>query len=66
MPVIIPNRFSIMKEPKNEESIEGRMSKLTDSWDNGILGHIKIPSPHIPDLHTTSPLLPWECMVMVF
>jgi hypothetical protein len=23
-------------------------------------GHIKIPVPHIPNLHTTSPLFGWE------
>jgi hypothetical protein len=50
----------------NEEYREGLMSKLTDSWDKEILGHIKIPLPHIPSLHTTSPALAWECTVMVF
>jgi hypothetical protein len=40
----------------NEESGEGLMSKITDSWDKEVLGHIKIPLPHIPHLHTTSPL----------
>jgi hypothetical protein len=45
------------------------MSKITDSWDNEILeflGCIKIPLPHIPHLHTATPLLGWECKVMVF
>jgi hypothetical protein len=47
------------KNKKNEESVEGLMSKITDSWDTEIfefLGRIKIPSPHIPELHTTTPL----------
>jgi hypothetical protein len=29
-------------------------------------GCIKIPFPHIPDLHTTPPVLQWEWKVMVF
>jgi hypothetical protein len=31
-----------------------------------ISGRIKIPIPHIPDHHTTTPLFGRECMVMVF
>jgi hypothetical protein len=50
----------------NEESEEGHMSKITDSWDNEILGRIKIQLPHIPYLHTTMPLFGRECKVMVF
>jgi hypothetical protein len=29
-------------------------------------GSIKMPIPHIPDLHTTTPLFGRECKVMVF
>jgi hypothetical protein len=45
------------------------MSKITHSWDNessAFLGCIKIPLPHIPKLHTTTPLFGRECRVMVF
>jgi hypothetical protein len=54
---------------KNEAFGKGLMSQITDQWDNEIfdfLGRIKIPIPHIPDLHTTTPLFQRECKVMVF
>jgi hypothetical protein len=57
------------KNKMNEEYREGLMSKIRDSWDNEIfefLGCIKILLPHIPDLHTTTLLFRWECMVIIF
>jgi hypothetical protein len=57
------------KNKKNEAFGKGLMSKTTDSWDTEIfefLGGIKIPLPHIPELHATTPVLQWECKVMVF
>jgi hypothetical protein len=53
---------SHQKNKKNEESVEGLMSKITDQWDNEILGRIQIPLPHIPDIHTTPPVFHWNAL----
>jgi hypothetical protein len=70
MPVIIPNRFCIIKKNKQNEAFgKGLMFKMTDAWDNEFfefLGSIKTPSPHTLHLRTTQPLIGRECKVVVF
>jgi hypothetical protein len=55
-----------LKNKKNEAFGEGCMSKTTNSFDKEILGRIKTPLPHIPELHTRTPRFGRECRVMVF
>jgi hypothetical protein len=70
MPVMMKNRFSIIKE--QEKFVVLRRAYIQNNRFMGqriffwFLGCIKIPLPHIPDLHTTTPLFAWECKVKVF